>query len=941
MSTKAPGIVRSATMAAIVALVLSMIGGTIAVASQSPNARSGDYPETITVEDQAFIFDRLVQIDRQELERIAQQAELQIFARDTNGPFEAVYASLPNRAEQELARYLPAGPSVEGDCRAQALDIPNATAGDATYAFAGSEEDVATEGLQSLGETEIAGEPATLYGNPDDAGGIPEFFAESSQGIYRFVQLENGVPTTWPEDIPFGDQTLTSPQPAELDVSSLAQVGCIGSFPAFATETEAPFSEVYARVGSTVVAFDVSEPAASEDEAEETPAEDPQEPTIAAAGSPDMTGEADVPEDEETAPEEEETAPARDETTGTALALGRPDAFPLTLDVNDQNYLFDRMVLIDVAALDIVAEQESLTIYSGPGDAVFVTAAETAEGQAARYLPIVVGVDATCPAEALTVGQPFVIDEIPYAFAGIEETLTTDNLQLLEDYSVQVSGQPVEAYADPDATTPYEEIFLNTDSGLLRFVSLAADGVPVQLEGSIPFGEQTLSSPERVEVDPDTLTKVGCAGTFPVFAAAGQAEPPFTVLYMMLSGTVLGFEMEGGQAVPTATPTEEVPTETAAPTETPVPPTDTPIPPTETPLPPTEAPIPPTATPLPPTDTPVPATETPVPPTDTPVVETETPVPPTDTPVPPTETPVPPTATSEPAETPEPSPTVEVTAETTEPPTPPEDEETPAATPTRDFAPVAVVPTRAPDAPPPAAETAEARPCTGAAGAYNARGLPERLPSRIQLEGTAYNFVQIEDPSEAGDLTRIGCIGPFTVMRAADAEETQVLYLRFDEAPEGRPSLFRYEVGTTFNVEFQVTGNAQVVTTGEERYRITETWQRAAYSSVTVILFTPNGEDLTPARFYAKRVDAAVIGEYVIAEEAGEISESVADDAVTYEINPDVTIGGTRYVLAAVWTPTGTTTNGFVTLFAPRGAEDPDRLLGINPLRPGLLIYQR
>jgi hypothetical protein len=84
----------------------------------------------------------------------------------------------------------------------------------------------------------------------------------------------------------------------------------------------------------------------------------------------------------------------------------------------------------------------------------------------------------------------------------------------------------------------------------------------------------------------------------------------------------------------TPLPPTEQPTQTPAPSDTPVPPTDTPLP-TNTPVPPTERP---TQTPLP-TDTPPPPTE---PPTRTPVPPTATAVPPTRTPAPPTNTPAPP-----------------------------------------------------------------------------------------------------------------------------------------------------------------------------------------------------------------------------------------------------------------------------------------------------------
>ena len=78
-----------------------------------------------------------------------------------------------------------------------------------------------------------------------------------------------------------------------------------------------------------------------------------------------------------------------------------------------------------------------------------------------------------------------------------------------------------------------------------------------------------------------------------------------------------GDESQSAQPIATAT-AEMAPTQTPAPTATPVPPTATPIPPTATPVPPTATPVPPTATPVPATATPVPPTATPVPPTPTP-----------------------------------------------------------------------------------------------------------------------------------------------------------------------------------------------------------------------------------------------------------------------------------------------------------------------------------
>ena len=58
-------------------------------------------------------------------------------------------------------------------------------------------------------------------------------------------------------------------------------------------------------------------------------------------------------------------------------------------------------------------------------------------------------------------------------------------------------------------------------------------------------------------------------------------------------------------------------------------------------------------------------------------------------------------------------------------------------------------------------------------------------------------------------------------------------------------------------------------------------------------------------------------------------------------LNADLTIDGQRYVLTAIWTPAGATTNGFVTLYADQADPDGTRLLGIDPRDEGLLIYER
>jgi hypothetical protein len=237
--------------------------------------------------------------------------------------------------------------------------------------------------------------------------------------------------------------------------------------------------------------------------------------------------------------------------------------------------------------------------------------------------------------------------------------------------------------------------------------------------------------------------------------------------------------------------------------------------------------------------------------------------------------------------------------------------------------------------------TAPARACSGDPGPYNANGYPDRLPQRIQLGGVAYNLAGIADPAEAGTLTPIGCVGAFTAVSSDQEAPNEVLYLRFDAALAGQASLFRYEVGATFSVEFEVDNEARRVASADQAYNLTQTWEPSVYSSVTVVLYAADPAESQPGRIYARRVDASAIGEYVPEGELAQPAEEVVAAAQAAGINPDLTLNGARYVLAAVWTPIGTSPNGFVTFFGPQGQAAPDRVLGIDPRQIGLLIYGR
>jgi hypothetical protein len=59
-------------------------------------------------------------------------------------------------------------------------------------------------------------------------------------------------------------------------------------------------------------------------------------------------------------------------------------------------------------------------------------------------------------------------------------------------------------------------------------------------------------------------------------------------------------------------------------------------------------------------------------------------------------------------------------------------------------------------------------------------------------------------------------------------------------------------------------------------------------------------------------------------------------------INPDLVLaGGRRYLLINLWSPIGTTTNGWVTLYSSDGEQVADTLLATDPRSLDLFIYRR
>jgi len=235
--------------------------------------------------------------------------------------------------------------------------------------------------------------------------------------------------------------------------------------------------------------------------------------------------------------------------------------------------------------------------------------------------------------------------------------------------------------------------------------------------------------------------------------------------------------------------------------------------------------------------------------------------------------------------------------------------------------------------------------CSGVAGALDANGVPERLANSIQYGGTGYRFTEVVPVAEAGNLSLLGCVGPFEAYRGDAQDASRVLYLAL---PDGEDTLFRYEVTASFNVTFEVSDNPQSLTLpgggdqAEARYVASEPWVRSVYSSVTLILYVADPANAQPDRIYGRPVDADVIAEYVPEGSVEAVSEEVAAQAEEFNLQPDLTLGagGPRYVLAAVWQPFGTTTNGWLTLYGPAGEAVPARLVGVDPRRLDLLIFE-
>jgi hypothetical protein len=111
------------------------------------------------------------------------------------------------------------------------------------------------------------------------------------------------------------------------------------------------------------------------------------------------------------------------------------------------------------------------------------------------------------------------------------------------------------------------------------------------------------------------------------------------------------------------------------------------------------------------------------------------------------------------------------------------------------------------------------------------------------------------------------------------------------------------------------------------------------YSSLSLEIYVEDPEAGLPSRFFGYSVGFDVFGEYAIEGEAEGASQEIVERAETLGVHQEVILEGQRYVLVSLWVPFGTTTNGWLTLYGVDGESAPQRLVGLDPRRQDLSIF--
>ena len=590
---------------------------------------------------------------------------------------------------------------------------------------------------------------------------------------------------------------------------------------------------------------------------------------------------------------------AQEEASGGTLEAnfelgngGQPADFPREVTIDGARFLFDRMVPASRQDLIPVAQEGPIKAFAtsdvAPFDAIYLSVPPRNGAELGRYLAEQIGAsDVRCLADAGTF-EPLDAEGTIYVFAGIETFLTPNEL---EDVATDSSGQPV--YADPGTGQPFPELFFTDPGGLVRFVVTTGSGVPVALSESLALDGMQFAFQGEVtgQVDVASLTKIGCAGPFPVFS---DADPASGARYVTIGQRVFQY-LGDGQAAATEIPATPMPTEepTQAPTDTPQPsplPTETPtVEPTATPEP-TETPtIEPTATPEP-TETPTfEPTATPEPtltPTDAPsATATSTMVPTNEPTLIPAEEPSA-TPTSIPTE--EPTGTAELTA-------------TSAATEVVTGTPAGTQ-EGSPSATAPAGASSTAVPTVSVPTAVADAAASANAPAQIEVEGTTYYFERADVDIDISTFIAVEVITVNNVALTVYAPQAfqgvaPVLYCvdndgqlvgeyvpaaTFEPAPPAAlPPTIQVENTTYVFNEVDVNIDVQVLTFVEV----------TTIQNIDVSIYIDAGVQGQPTRCYAVAANGQVIGQYVsvvVIEVAAQPTPQLQPPAVVPTLAPNV-----------------------------------------------------
>jgi hypothetical protein len=963
-------------------------------------AEEGVLPLEVVLDEARFALDRPLPVDpvAQGFEPVGEDAGVQLFAVPGATVFDRVYGAVDVTSARS-GRYLaeqPIGldgvPSPEAPCLAETANFTLLDVGNAQYVYAGPELDLTTDQLQAVLET---GEGAPVYAETT-VEPFPELYFAEGETLNRFITLDDrGVPATVGEAIVFAGQNYVFARDAtgEVDPETLARVGCVGPFSARSDQdagAEGP-EQLFIVLNDETPRALVFTATQTGVEAATPPVEQPPVPTVAPAQQPTETPvpstETPIPPTETPVPPTATPIPTETPVPPTATPVPTETPIPPTetpppptstpvpptaTPVPPTATVVPPTETPATAAETVVptleaqpatpATEATPAPLAGPAPLTDVVPTPLALPTAApATTPISdIPIDAPPPIPA-ELPQEIEVLGIRYSF---DLQVDIDPGSLVQVDVVQAPGTTLNIFASPDdqlesasaaymyqaPAGPFGRVYaVSVATGVVaRYISqvtiTATGAVEVTAACSAEANAQTFSTTfenQRYtytfasietsiaveELRTTTVTVLGeipltddgreilvRAGGYPglaeVFVASGdqleryialnEVGLPVTFNNLVFAETRFRYEAQLSVSL-TDTEFRRIGCSGPFPLYAPVEQAEALVP--------------------------VTTTFTVI---DTRVyqfIATEIVIAPTGQAPPPT------------VVVPPPPGFVQITLQTTVIVGP-----TPTPLPNVRIVPLEPEPGATASPTPPSGLVAEAplraRGCQGDPGEIDANGLPDRLPSRIQLSGIAYSFAGQEELANDIRLRRIGCVGPFEAAQPQGAGDGQVVYLRLSRAAQ---TLYRYEAATSFAIDFTLAGDARVITAGDQRYVLGETWQRSIYSSVTAIIFAQDPADPDPGSVFAAPVDGDVIAEYV--PEGGDVVEATAELQARAEelgINPDLVLaGGRRYLLVNLWSPIGTTTNGWVTLYSTVGEGIADTLLATDPRSLDLFVFRR